>query len=59
MREEEIPHNPDEGIAAGGQQPKKAYARPAIVYHQPLEAMATVCTDGGAKADGGCSLLYS
>ena len=41
---------------------KKPYAKPEIVYQQPLEAMAAACTGSGSKAAGGlggCTVLFS
>ncbi len=36
---------------------KKAYDKPRVVYHAPLEAMASVCTPGaGGKASGTCTI---
>lgn len=42
-------------------QVKKPYAKPEIVYQQPLEAMAAACTGGGSKAGvaSGCTVLFS
>jgi hypothetical protein len=38
---------------------KRPYAKPEIVYTQPLEAMAAACSGGGGKADTalGCNPL--
>ena len=45
---------------------KKPYSKPAVIYKQPLEAMAAVCTPigpGQGKASSGapgfCSNLFS
>lgn len=39
---------------------KKPYAPPAIIYREPLEAMAAVCSPGGGgKARGICTLPFS
>ena len=44
-------------------QVKKPYAKPEIVYQQPLEAMAAACTGAGSKASAGgpgfCTVLFS
>lgn len=34
-------------------EPKKIYRRPEILYRQPLEASAVVCTAPGAKSNPG------
>ena len=45
------------------QKSKKPYAKPEIVYQQPLEAMAAACTGNGSKASSGspgnCTVLFS
>ncbi len=61
MREELVPHMIGvEEIILPKSRAKKPYAKPAIVYRQPLEAMASVCTgDGGKSPTDGCLLVYS
>lgn len=38
---------------------RKPYEKPMIVYRQPLEARATVCTGTGAKSDSSCTIAFS
>lgn len=38
---------------------KKAYDKPRVVYHAPLEAMASVCTGTGGKSLAGCIIANS
>jgi len=38
---------------------RKPYEKPTIVYRQPLEARASVCTGGGAKSDASCTIAFS
>ena len=44
-------------------QVKKPYAKPEIVYQQPLEAMAAACQGSNSKASTGfpanCTVLFS
>jgi hypothetical protein len=43
--------------------PKQPYEKPAVIYRAPLEAVAGLCTDTGAKATpppgGSCTILQS
>ncbi|MBI2864711.1 MAG: hypothetical protein HYX94_09150 [Chloroflexi bacterium] len=60
MNNEQATPELDKRVAARMPKSKKPYVRPAVVYRQPLEAMASVCTgDGGKGPSDSCVLLYS
>ncbi len=49
---ETMASNGKEGALASTGGTKKAYVAPAILTIEPLEAVATTCTDPGAKGYG-------